>query len=72
VFDPVICKIPDAPLPDEQLLCRTLCSIWLLLLVTIILCKFYANLSVYDSNCALHYRIVLEARSKRNFQVTGG
>jgi len=36
VFDPVICKTPDAPLQDD-LLCWTFCRIWLLL--------FYANLS---------------------------
>jgi len=41
----VIGKTPDAPLQDE-LLCWT----WLLLLVTFILCIFYATLdSVYDS-----------------------
>jgi len=64
VFDPVICKIPDAPLPDKQL--RRTCVVyhyfyWLLLFYA----NFFAKLSVYDSNCALHYRIMLEARSKR-------
>jgi len=43
VFDPVICKTPDAPLQDE-LLCWTCCCIWLLLLVTFILCNFYTTM----------------------------
>jgi len=54
-----------------------ICSIWLFLLVTFILCNFHATLTLCMTlNCALHSSIMSEARSKRGkgndlyFQVT--